>query len=325
MFRSIKLLHHRHTGWHHKHDHTSYFGLFVVLAIVGLSLGAFTGTAFLAPPGPETRSIGLTGTVPGNPPSTAATIDEPAAGQRFTSTPITVRGTCPQNVLVEIFKNDIFAGSTMCLADGTYSLEIDLLIGRNELVARVYDTLNQEGPPSATKVVFYDISPTQANQFSPLSFGGEQLIINTDAVFRGTFPEETLTMPIDIIGGRPPFALNFQWGDGTNKVVSRPTNQTFRVDHIYSRAGTFNVSIQATDADGRVAFLSVATIVNGQPFADGAAAATGSPGPTILQRLLVVWPLYAIVLTMVVSFWLGERREKRLLIKQGAILPAQSS
>lgn len=319
----MKLLHHRHTGVHHAHEHTSYTGLFALVIVVGVLLSGFTATALLAAtPGPEMRSIGLGGVVPGKPPTVAATIDSPSSNTRFSSTPITVRGTCPKDTLVEIFKNDIFAGSTVCLDDGTYSLEIDLLIGKNTLVARVYDALNQEGPESKKIVVYFDISPAQANQFSPLSFGGEQLLLNTDAVFRGTFPEQSLVMPLDIIGGRPPFALNIQWGDGTNKVISRPTNQPFRVDHVYTQAGTFAISAQATDADGRVAFLSVAAIVNGQPYNDAAGAgATGPTDPTIWQRLLVVWPLYTTVLSVVISFWLGERREKRILIKRGAILP----
>ena len=317
----MKLLHRQHTAGHRAHEHTSYVGLFVLLAIVGVSLTAFTTTAFLAPPGPEMRAIGLVGTVPGEPPTIAATIDSPANGARFTETPITISGTCPPENLVEVFKNDIFAGSAICGSDGRYSLEIDLMIGRNNLIARVYDALNQEGPPSKATVVFYDISPTQASQLAPLTFGGDQLILNTDAVFRGTFPEQQMSVPIDIIGGRAPFAVNVQWGDATNRVISRPTNGTFRVEHAYSRAGTYTLSIQATDADDRVAFLSVAAIVNGQPYVAGGGSA-GSTDPTLLQRLMVLWPLYAIALSMVVSFWLGEVREKRLLIKRGAIMPA---
>ena len=42
--------------------------------------------------------------------------------------------------------------------------------------------------------------------------------------------------------------------------------------HTYTKAGTFQLSIQATDADNRVAFLTVASIVNGQPDTVAAAA-----------------------------------------------------
>ncbi len=44
-----------------------------------------------------------------------------------------------KDILIEIFKNKIFAGSTMCSSDGRYSLDIDLLVGKNILTAHVYD------------------------------------------------------------------------------------------------------------------------------------------------------------------------------------------
>lgn len=316
----LKLLHHAHSGLPRAHEHTSYVALFLLLAFVGASLVLFTTTAFADLP-PESRSIGLTGTVPGNPPNEAATIDNPQNGQRFTETPIVVTGTCPENALVELFKNDIFAGSTICGSDGRFRMDIDLLIGRNVLIAKVYDTLNQEGPESEPITVFYDVNPAAGEGLSPLSFGSQQLLLNTDSVFRGSFPGETMTVPLDIIGGRPPFAVNIQWGDATNKVISRSSNESFRADHVYKKAGTYTLSIQATDADGRVAFLTVATVINGAPYGE-AAGALGPPSQTILQRLLVLWPLYAILVAMVTSFWMGEKREKRLLEKHGAILPA---
>lgn len=40
-------------------------------------------------------------------------------------------------------------------------------------------------------------------------------------------------------------------GDATNDLVSRPDNTSFRMSHAYNKAGTFQLSIQATDADNR--------------------------------------------------------------------------
>lgn len=317
----MKLLHHKHTGSHHPHEHTSYVALMLLLTIVGASLTTFTSTAFLSP-GPELRTIGLRGTVPGTPPTSSATITSPSAGQRFTETPVTISGTCTEELLVEIFKSKIFAGSTICGSDGKFSLDIDLLIGKNDLTAHVFDALNQEGPASDPVTVYYDAQVGLANQFSPLSFGGEQLVINTDAVFRGTFPNENLSVPIDIIGGRAPYAINVQWGDASNKIVSRPSNESFRISHVYTKAGVFNLGVQATDADGRVAFLTVAAIVNGQPFASTTDGSDGSAttDPSIVQRLLVLWPMYVGAVIMVLSFWLGEQRIKHLVAKHKLLI-----
>jgi hypothetical protein len=142
----LKLIHHKHSGKLRPHEHTSYLPLGALLLVVGLLLGVYT--SYAASPGPQAGSIGLTGVVPGNPPTAAPTIDTPKDGTHFSTTPVTVSGTCPKNTLVEVFKNNIFAGSIPCTDAGKYSLDIDLLIGANVLFARVYDDLNQAGPDS---------------------------------------------------------------------------------------------------------------------------------------------------------------------------------
>ena len=316
MLNWLKLIHYHHSGRLRPHEHTSYFLLGFILLIVSFPLIAYT--SYAASPPPQSESISLTGTMPGKPPTVAATIKSPNDQQRFSTSPVIFSGTCPANTLVEIFKNNIFAGSTPCTDAGTYSISIDLMIGQNILIAKVYNSLNQPGPDSAPLTVFYDALPPQAGALTQLNFGGAQLLLNTDAAFRGIFPNQELNIPIDIIGGTPPFALNVQWGDANNKVISRNDNTPFKVGHTYLKPGTFQISIQATDALGRVAFLTVASIVNGQP---GIVAATTST-TTAENKLLVLWPLYTSAVAVVISFFIGERREKRVLGKHGLLLPS---
>src|ERR1700758_5389491 len=66
-----------------------------------------------APPAvnPQSGSVGLTGTVTGPAPSTAATITSPANGSQTSTIPITVSGLCPANTFVQIESNGIFAGA----------------------------------------------------------------------------------------------------------------------------------------------------------------------------------------------------------------------
>jgi hypothetical protein len=239
----------------------------------------------------------------------AATIDSPTNQQHFSTSPVAISGSCPKNTLVEIYKNDIFGGSTACSDTGAYSLNVDLLVGKNALVARVYDALNQPGPDSNTVTIFYDALPPQASGIASLNLDGAQLLLNTDAVYRGSFPGQDMGVPIEILGGTPPYAVNVQWGDSTNKVVPRNDNLTFTVTHAYKKAGTYQISLQATDSNSRVAFLTVAAIINGQPGID-LVASTSKPS---VNELLVLWPLYTSAIAMVLSFWLGERREKHIL------------
>jgi len=309
MYEKLKISHHEHSLRLRPHEHTSYLPLLLLVVIVGIVLALFTISAY-ASPGPQSGSIGLNGSVPAAPPKDSATISIPTDGQHFTTSPITVSGTCPTGTLVEIYKNDIFAGSTPCDDGGKYSLKIDLLFGQNSLIARVYDVLNQAGPPSKAITVFYDGSFAQAAPSSFLNLTGEQLIINTDAAYRGIFPNQTLNVPLTIIGGTAPFAVNVQWGDLSNKVIPRSDNSTFNASHAFKRPGVYQMNIQVTDSKQLVAFLTVAAFVNGQP---GINATTISSSKPSTNKLLLLWPVYAIIITLVTSFWLGERREKRIL------------
>lgn len=315
MLNWLKLSHHHHSGRMRPHEHTSYLPLGIMLVAAGVALTTYTAFAATPYDGPEASSISLTGAMPGKAPTIAATIKIPTDQKHFSATPISVSGTCPKNTLVEVFKNNIFAGSCPCSDAGIYSIEIDLLYGKNTLIAKVYDSLNQPGPDSNHVIVYYDALPAQAGPITSLYFGDSQLLINTDAVFRGTFPEQELKVPISILGGTPPYAINVQWGDSTNKVIPRNDNVGFTTTHVYNKAGVFQASIQASDAKGRVAFLSFATIVNGQPNIDS----TASISSTTTNKLLVLWPLYVSALAVVASFFIGEKREKRILQTRGLL------
>lgn len=301
-----KISHHKHSGHVRPHEYTSYGPLAMLLLVVGIVLSIVTVNA---DSGPGYGSIGLTGIMPGTPPKTAATIVTPVNQQHFSASPITVSGTCPVNTLVEIFKNNIFGGSVACSTTGNYSVDVDMLIGENVLKAMVYDSLNQAGPDSNLVTMFYDAIPAQASSVASLSLGGSQLLLNTDAVYRGIFPGQELTIPISILGGAPPYAINIQWGDSSNKIVPRNDSLAFNVSHTYSKPGTYKITIEASDGQSRVAYLTVAAVVNGTPVISFA-----STTPTTkISKILVLWPLYAAMVAIVISFWLGEKREKHIL------------
>lgn len=317
MHKWLKLSQHEHSGHLRSHEHTSYVPLGILLLLVGAMLTAYT--VYASSPGPEASSISLTGTMPGAAPTVAATIKLPTDQQHFSASPVTISGSCPSDTLVEVFKSDIFAGSTPCNSSGTYSMDVDLLIGKNNLVARVYDALNQAGPDSTVVEIYYDALPSQGAAIASVDFGGAQLLLNTDAVFRGAFPGQDLSVPIDILGGTAPYAINIQWGDSTNKIISRNNNISFSTVHVYNKAGTYQVSLQASDANGRMAFLTFATIVNGQP---STSATTLSLSSSETSKLLLLWPVYVAAIAVVVSFWIGEKREKHILRAEGLLLPS---
>ena len=188
---------------------------------------------------PQSGSVGLQGTIPSVPPSVGATITLPTNGQVFTTLPVTVRGLCPGDLLVEIFKNNIFGGSTQCVS-GSYSITIDLFSGKNELVARVYDALNQPGPDSNIVTV----------TFNDVNFGtfGPPVSLTSEFARRGANPGTNLEWPIILSGGNGPYAISIDWGDGSNnELISREFPGTINTKHKYDSSGIYRILIKATD------------------------------------------------------------------------------
>jgi hypothetical protein len=76
--------------------------------------------------------------------------------------------------------------------------------------------------------------------------------------------------------------------------------------------------IRAADATGHTAYLQLTTIVNAATGATSTGkTAAAAPSYT---NMLVIWPLWIVLLLMIVSFWLGERREKKIMERRMAAL-----
>lgn len=254
---------------------------------------------------PQTGSVGLEGFISTDPPSRAATITTPSNGARFTSTPIRVAGLCSNGHLVKIFNNNVFVGSTLC-SGGSYSLQIDLFGGGNQLVARIYDALDQAGPDSNTvNVTFND---AQYAQF------GERVVITSVDARRGAYPGDVLAWRLVLSGGRAPYAVSVDWGDGSSpSLQSRASAGSFSAEHTYTNAGVYTVIVRATDSNGVTAFLQLVAVANGATQAD--AATTKDSASTTERTSVIWWPMLLIVPLLLVAFWAGRRHELYVLRK----------
>ena len=248
---------------------------------------------------PQSGSVGLEGTVPGNPPTQAATIAVPSNGQVFTSIPITVSGLCKTDLLVKIFSNNVFVGSVTCV-NGSYSLKVDLFSGRNDLVARVYDTLDQAGPDS--NVVTVTFNDAQFAQF------GTHVTLTSSYARLGVNPGSVLTWPLILAGGRPPYAMSIDWGDGNGldlKSVTFPG--VININHTYTQSGIYNIVVKATDANNTSAYLQLVGVANGK-IAGGLSTTNGSA--TVITKTIILWQFMLIALPLLLAaFWLGRRHE----------------
>ena len=307
----MNLSDHTHSLRWRPHRHTSYPGLLFVLLLTGiLVLGASLG-AQGAVQNPQTGSVGLTGTVPGPPPTQAAVITSPGSGDTTSSSPVTISGLCPANTFVFIEKNSVLGGEAAC-SGGRFSLEVDLFDGSNTIIARVADALGQYGPDSAAIRVTYD----QPDGASGPVVVGRQLFIESDATVVAGQPGTSLTRSVTLVGGTAPYAISWDWGDDQTSLATVTGEGPLSSTHSYASPGTYRVLVQVSDAAGNAAFIQLVTVVNGSV---AAVTGTGSSKGALPGSLVAAWPLLGFAVFMVGAFWLGERRGQHLLRRQTAL------
>jgi hypothetical protein len=249
-------------------------------------------------PGSKSSSFGLEATKKQPPPDTPPSITTPGGGS-FGTSPITVSGICKDGLLVEVYDNGVFVGSVMCKG-GSFSIQVSLFSGQNEITAIQYDDLGQASPISNTVIVTY-------NTASTVAFG--QLITLTSTYSRRAVnPSTSLTWPLQISGGNGPYALSIDWGDGSSpQLKSQALAGVFNIDHIYKQPGIYKVTIKVVDANGVSAFLQVVAVVNGTPPAS-AQQDNGSGGTKTVTKVMWLPAVVSFVL-LAPTYWLGRRSQ----------------
>ena len=273
-----------------------------------MSLAVVGGAHAVGSPNPsQSGSTGLQGTISSAPPTTPATINLPVNGQTVTSLPLTVSGACTTGLLVKVFSNNIFVGAVQCV-NGSFSVQVDLFSGRNDLISRVYDALDQAGPDSNSVSVTY-----QDAQFS--AFGARVSLTSLYAK-KGADPGTQLVWPIILSGGTGPYAVSVDWGDGTAaELKSVPFAGSFDVSHVYKSAGVYRVVVKATDVNNQSAFLQIVGVANGK-VTQGSTTGTSGGGTVVVKKVFVWWPFAVLFVLTLITFWLGKRYELQAIHRQ---------
>ena len=255
--------------------------------MVGFALGATTLSAS-ADTQQKEGSIQVTANVAGYLPRTAPTILQPTSGQTFVTNPVTVSGDCTSGLIVELRKNGFIAGSVRCADNGSYILKIDLLLGSNTLIARQFNDLGGSAPSNIVTVTY-----------KPFTVTGNQLLLQTDTMSQAAGIGESLSWKVTIIGGTGPYAITWDWGDGTVDVRSTETAGPYTFSHVYKQAGSHAIRVSATDKTGQTALLQLSEYTTGPTaFATGRDEAPGI--------LLALWPLYCLLIMLLWTFYIGE-------------------
>lgn len=273
-----------------------------------LLLGGTGHVSGLGSPNPEqSGTTGIQGTITSPPPQTAATISTPVSGRVFTSVPITVNGLCTTGLLVKVFSNNIFVGSVQC-TNGSYSLQIDLFGGQNDIIARVYDALDQAGPDSGTVTVTF--------QDGNISAFGQRISLSSTLAKLGANVGSKLSWPIILSGGTGPYAVSVDWGDGSAyDLQSYPFAGNITINHTYTAAGIYRVVVKATDANGATAFLQLVGVGNGEVTQSTTGSNSKSNGATV-ETQYIWWPLVIMIPIILAAFWIGKRYELSAIHKQ---------
>lgn len=270
----------------------------------------------------ESGSVGITGTISAPPPSQGASISFPTNGASFNEVPIVVTGICPDGLLVKLFKNNVFAGSAQCVG-GNFSIQTDLFVGSNELVARVFDELDQPGPDSNVATVTFQDNKVGAPT---------RVTLTSNFAKRGAFPGDELIWPVILSGGSGPYAFSVDWGDGSDAdLFTHPFAGTVELKHAYSEPGVYNIVVKAVDSNGAAAFLQLVGVANGPLSQDdgsdggsnggaGSSSGTGAGSADDFigrsRTKVVWWPATVIIPFAVSTFWLGKRYMIHILKKR---------
>lgn len=253
----------------------------------------------LPTPDPKPGAYGLAATKTQAPPTVAATITTPGNGSSFSTSPVRVSGICTNDLLVQIYNNGVMVGSTVC-ASGSFSLEVSLFSGINELSAIVYDDLEQAGPVS--NVVSVNYTDTSFKAF------GELITLTSSYGRRSAAAGAPLDWPLQLTGGSGPYAFSLDWGDGdSTELKSQSLAGLVLINHTYKKAGVYQVNVKVADTNGVSAFLQVTAVASGK--VDAAANATPA-GDTSAGRTTILWiPAAIAVVLLLPAFWLGRRSQ----------------
>lgn len=288
-----------------------YFTRTIQTLGIAFLLGLWPVTSFAAIGSPDPQqsgTTGLQGKIPSPPPANAATISTPAPGRTFNQLPVIVSGLCTTGLLVKVFSNNIFVGSADCVG-GSYSIQVDLFSGQNELVARVYDALDQAGPDSNTVIVVYQ--DTQIAAF------GQRINLSSNLAKLGAPVGTQLSWPIILSGGTGPYAITVDWGDGSAvDLKSVSFAGTFEVNHTYKAAGIYRVVVKATDANGAAAFLQLVGVGAGEVTQSATGSTTKSNSGGNTRTVYIWWPLLLMIPLLLGMFWVGKRYEVTAIHRQ---------
>ncbi|MEK7152975.1 MAG: hypothetical protein AAB834_03445, partial [Patescibacteria group bacterium] len=261
------------------------------------------------------ESYVVTATVPADQLTEPAIITYPSDQQHLSTAIVDVRGTCPAQSYVKLFRNGNFSGVAQCV-NNTFTIRTSLDVGANQLQARVFNLTDSEGPLSSPITVYYDVSapatpshpkeppPARPSPTGPPSTG--PLIILTDYKYQVHYRGDPFEWTLEVRGGRQPYTVIVDWGDDSQSTIEIGEGSPLTITHAFPEIQVYEPLITAVDQNGAVVVLQLSAVVK-----EPVTGPTSSPFASIQRYLWIVWSVYGVVVLMVLSFWLGEQEFAR--------------
>lgn len=335
------LVHPRHSFKLLPHIHTSYPMLAYMLLLVGIFCFGWTNYV-------SGDSYSVRAKIPAAPLTVAAQITAPKDGATIDDKVITVTGTCPYPSYVKLHRNDSFTGMALCTPTGEWSIQTMLILGENMLFAQDYNITDDIGPVSDPITITNKpvpvpakVDPTAARLTNPETTTDQAtiaaqkaaknpLILTSDFLYKGVLAGDPFTQTFRLDGGKAPYAVSIDWGDGSSELSSHAKAGEFTLTHTYTqpsnRGSSYVIKVTVTDNDGQTALFQTAAIVtvqqtgtgsSGLPNGGSGTASSDTTGSTPIEKFWkVATPVYVVTVVSVASFWLGQRQELHVLHRQ---------
>lgn len=219
-------------------------------------------------------SYDVNASVPFAAPTQAAVFTSGLDGATVTNAELVLTGACElrnPNTSVSIWRGGIVLGSAPC--NGSFSVSVVLQEGSNTLIARSASVSNNYGPDSTPISVTLQLPPTPTPNVPPqpgtpitptpetINAGAESaLLVSPSQPYSVMNTENEIAMDIVVSGGRGPYTIQINWGDGVQETKVVEQLGLHRFTHVYSKPGTYTVKGAIRDVLGAVTTFTYAVV-----------------------------------------------------------------
>jgi hypothetical protein len=255
---------------------------------------------------------------------TVQTVDTSSSpsGAYASSNP-TVTGFAPPYADIELtFHSDPVVCHTRADGNGWWSCTLDrtLPVGvhRVDIVAQTSD---------GRRLLYPTFNITVTASVQPLNKRAPNLNlpqVQVEYTYQAHRSGQSFFWDMSLISGKAPYRLEVDWGDGSQTTYERHDHSLFTISHIYHTTfgRDYVIRLKSIDATGNSSVMQLAAVVKGLGSGIIATASTGWRAQlagfvdNFKQWVWLIWPVYIVVVLMVLSFWLGEREVYERIVRR---------